>query len=181
MAHFRESALSLCHDLPTAVVAAILDLPEGSDAAYVNTVLSNLSADPWYDPAILPDRQYKTLARVGGVGGFRGFGGVFLNPPQAATGADGRIYLSDSRDVFVLHADRFGATLHRAGPPEAGKRADGPFAIDPNGKVRRNGASRTFPQLAGAASHAAVDHTLAVCLPFSHHVHLVAWQSDHRG
>ena len=181
MAHYRESALSLCHDLPAAVVAAILDLPEGSDAAYVETVLSNLSADPWYDPAILPDRQYKTLSRIGGVGGFRGFGGAFLNPPRAATGADGRIYLSDSEATFVLHADRFGATLHRAAAAMAKPEKNGPFSIDAAGKVRRDGASRKFPRLAGAASFAATEHTLAVCLDLSHHVHIVAWRSDSHG
>lgn len=181
MAHYREGALSLCHDLPTAVVADILDLPEGSDAAYVETVLANLSADPWYNPAILPDRQYKTLSRVGGVGGFRGFGGVFLNPPQAETGADGRIYLSDSEATFVLHADRFGATLHRASAARVKPEKTGSFSIDAAGKVRRDGASRKFPRLAGAASFAATVHTLAVCLDLSHHVHIVAWQSDSDG
>jgi len=181
MAHYREGALSLCHDLPTGVVAAILDLPEGSDAAYVETVLSNLSADPWYDPAILPDRQYKTLARVGGVGGFRGFGGAFLNPPQAETGADGRIYLSDSETTFVLHADRFGATFHRAAAAKPRPKKTGPFSIDADGKVRRDGASRKFPRLAGAASFAATEHTLAVCLDLSHHVHIVAWGSESHG
>ncbi|MFP4351152.1 MAG: hypothetical protein ACLFQY_22935, partial [Desulfococcaceae bacterium] len=73
-----------------------------------------MAADPWYDPAELPDRQYKTLSLMGRVGGFRGFGGEFLNPPRAATGSDGQIYLFDSDAAFVLHADRFGATLHRA-------------------------------------------------------------------
>lgn len=111
-------------------------------------VLRNMAADPWYDPAELPDRQYKTLSLMGRVGGFRGFGGEFLNPPRAATGSDGQIYLFDSDAAFVLHADRFGATLHRAG------------------KVRRNGAVRKFPQLAGSTSFAATDHTLAVCLDF---------------
>lgn len=181
MAHYREGALPLCHDLPTTVVAAILDLPEGSDAAYVKAVLAHLSADPWYDPAILPDRQHKTLARVGGVGGFRGFGGVFLNPPRAMTGPDGRIYLSDSEATFVLHADRFGATLHRAGAAKAKPTNNSPFSIDAEGKVRRNGASRKFPQLAGAGSFAAAEHTLAVCLNLSHHVHIVAWQSESHG
>jgi hypothetical protein len=177
MAQYREGALSLLADLPTQVTAAILDLPEGSDAAYVQMVLGNMEADPWYDPTELPDRQYKTLSLIGRVGGFRGFGGEFLNPPIAATGSDGLIYLSDSESTFVLHADRFGATLHRTGKPEAKPPQKNFFSIDAAGKVRRDGAARSFPRLAGCASFAATRHTLAVCLEFSHHVHLVAWQS----
>jgi len=177
MAHYREGALSLFPDLPTEVTAAILDLPKGSDAAYVNMVLRHMANDPWYDPTVLPDRQYKTLSLIGRVGGFRGFGGEFLNPPRAATGSDGLIYLSDSDAAFVLHADRFGATLHRTEKPEIKPPHKTAFSIDSAGKVRRDGAARKFPRLAGCASSAATNHTLAVCLDSSHHVHLVAWQS----
>lgn len=178
LAHCREGALTVLRDLPAAVAAAILDLPAGSDAAYIDIVLSHLVSDPWHDPSVFPDRQRKTLALAGKVGGFRGFGGVFLNPPIAAVSSDGRIYLSDTQDIFLLHADRFGATLRRCSGLDIKKGKNSSFFIDETGKVRRNGASRKFPQLAGAASFASTDHTLAICLPFSHHVHLVAWQSD---
>lgn len=179
LAHYREGALSVCDGLPPEVTARILGLPDGSDAAYAGTVTGHLKADPWYDPASLPDQQYGSLAPVGTVGGFRGFGGTFLNPPEAFRGNDGRIHLRDSEGAWVLFADRFGATLHRTDPQAKGKPgAAGAFRIDARGKVVRDGAGRRFPHLAGAASSADDGSTLAVCLPLSHHVHLIAWKSD---
>ena len=59
-------------------------------------------ADPWAFSAkqgAAPD-----LTLVGQAGGFRGYGGQFLTPPQVITAGD-RIYAYDSDCCWSVHAD----------------------------------------------------------------------------
>ena len=48
------------------------------------------------------------------IGGFRGFGGPFVSPPEVVQ-AEGGIFAFDSEYCHELHADCFGATLKRYG------------------------------------------------------------------
>lgn len=106
LAHYRAGALDVAEHLPHALVRAVLDLP--ADVA-VPTALASLRRDPWFDPRG-KERGLRLVCRYGA---FRGFGGLFLTPPLvAAVGED--LLVASGDDCWLLYADRFGTTLHRA-------------------------------------------------------------------
>lgn len=181
MAHYREGALETCARLPPPLARAALRLFGVEDGLPIEPVLERLRADPWLHPALLRNhapipRNLRVVARVGA---FRGFGGTFLRPPVVAV-CEGQFYVSDGEACWLLSADVFGATLERAGTGLPGSDPPAPAALqmDREGVVRREGLSRTFPELREAASSASDGTTLAVTVPLSHAVYLVAVASD---
>jgi hypothetical protein len=160
------------------VAAAALGLPDATLARdEIDTVIHQLMADPWLDPAQAvrgkPDAQHLHL--VGRVGAFRGFGGAFIRPPQV-TCPGGQFVASDADQHWLLHADRFGATLHRlaALPTEPPIMAAPLFKVGLGGKVSRGAHQAVFPDLVVSHSSAANTSTLAVTTPLSHAVYLIA-------
>ena len=93
--------------------------------------------------------------------------------------AEREIHLRDATGAWRLHADRFGTTLKRdaGASPAADSRPAGRFKLTAGGRVIRGQATRTFPELAGAAELGDTDDTLAVRPPWSHYVHLIVWGS----
>lgn len=174
MAHYREGALRILARLPDPLAHAALGLPAGFSASR-DQLLEALS-DRWRRPetAGAPFGP-KGLAIVGRIGGFRGFGGLFLAPPEVFT-LRGALYAFDSESCWSLHADLFGATLQRYGPslPDGSVEKDGLFKLFPDGTVRKGGLSGNFPLLKGHRSLASDGTTLAVTLPRSHRIYLVA-------
>jgi hypothetical protein len=107
LAHFREPALAAADTLPPDLALDALDAPADSDWHEVRDAhLSN----PWFG--------YKVPATpVHRIGAFRGFGGQFLSPPLLARSGS-HILVRSGDDSWILLADAFGATLHRATPDE---------------------------------------------------------------
>jgi hypothetical protein len=178
LAHYRASALDLCRRLAPRVAAAALSLPAVElERDEVDTVVNQLLADPWLDPAAAihgePDSQHLHL--VGRVGAFRGFGGTFMRPPQV-TAPGGNFVASDGEHHWRLHADRFGATLHRiAVVPTAPPVLAAPlFKLGLRGKISRGAHSAVFTDLLVSHGSAANQSTLAVTTPLSHAVYLIA-------
>ncbi len=176
LAHYRTGALAAARGLPENVARAALGL--GPDAPPVSQSLARLEADLWLDPARMkaaPGTR-RWLQVMTAVSGFRGFGGEFLTPPRVAA-YDGQIIVSDVENSWLLTADLFGATLHRLGPaitaPKAEK-VNKAFTINDAGRIEKGAESVTLRWLAGSNSQAAVDDTLAVTLPLSHSLFLVA-------
>lgn len=174
LAHLRRPALEIARGLPAPIARAALGLPPG--AAEATRAIDRLAADPWLPPALAEQpAPTRRLALVGRVGAFRGFGGLFLRPPILEPAAEGFL-VSDGEGVWLLAADACGATFQRvAGVPSL--RRPTPFALLKDGTVRAGDHSARFPELAEAASHAADGQTLAVTVPLSHAVHLVALQA----
>jgi hypothetical protein len=149
----------------------------GKNGPPINALLDRLRADPWWRPT--SDSRSGPLTReadlqiVSRIGAFRGFGGLFMSPPVVSL-EDGHFVLEESGNYWLLTADVFGATLHRWSKPPRAARSVQAFQIDPNGVVTNGKLSRTFPELAGAASAAASPTTLAVTTSLSHAVFLVA-------
>src|SRR5262249_14803341 len=155
LAHLREGALETCGRLAPKLARAALGLSPAAKSLPLETVVQELRADPWLDPASLgkAPAPEKRLRVVGAVGAFRGFGGPFLRPPRVAY-AEGHFLASDGERCWVLCADRFGATLHPAGadlPPDG---SDSFFQIDKKGKVTRDKESQFFPELKDPSSRA---------------------------
>jgi hypothetical protein len=174
MAHYREGALRAVADLPDALARAALDLPAGFSASK-DRLLETL-ADRWRRPETAGEPYGPSgLAIVARAGGFRGFGGIFVAPPEVFT-LHGTLYAFDSESCWSLHADLFGATLQRYGPdlPGGSVEKDGLFKLFPDGTVQKGGLSGSFPLLKGHRSLASDGTTLAVTLPRSHRIYLVA-------
>ena len=108
LAQFRESALASAESLPDDALAAAIGAPEPLEAA---ATVAQLRADRWWRPDREPPEAGSVVHRVGG---FRGFGGPFLAPPEVVT-TDGHVEVRSGDDVWALHADAWGATLTRQG------------------------------------------------------------------
>ena len=137
LAHYRSSALSLCHSLPAALVLNALGVP-GAD---LQAILSRLKQDPWFVPSA-PGLGFRL---VGSVGSFRGFGGAFLAPPQV-TRVGQQLFVVSGDDAWILALDAFGCTLHRARPEDL---AGASFNVERAGvsveRTRVNGFDKSLP------------------------------------
>ena len=181
MAHYRDGALAACDELPEALGRTALGLADGSTSPELRVVLQRLRSDPWLRPEEVcgnGEGVARRLRLVARVGAFRGFGGTFLRPPRL-TFSDGQIFTNDGEAYWVMHADAFGRTLHRAGtaPPDGARRApslQGPFQLNREGVVRCGPHVQTFPELREPTSVVWDQTTLAVTIPSSHAVYVVA-------
>jgi hypothetical protein len=174
LAQYRAGALAAARTLPEELARRALEL--GPAAPAVDVAVARLEQEPWLHPARMRAapgaRQF--LQVVAAVGSFRGFGGNFLTPPTVAC-QDGQIIVSDVESSWLLTADIYGATLHRLGSTlplpsvfQAG------FTINGLGKVECGPHTLLLPWLAGYSSAASNDKTLAVTLPLSHLLFLIA-------
>jgi hypothetical protein len=183
MAHYRTKALALAETTTKDVFTRIFGLREDLNTIERRQALANLQQDRWYDPAADPSLRIKpkpkgALGIVAACGGFAGFGGPFHSPPRVRV-ADGVLVAFDGSQLWELHADVFGAVLARIHPRPSQRRSAGSrdFTIGRDGMVRKKGQREyayILDELAKSASSAALPDTLAVCLPHSHYIYLVA-------
>jgi len=113
------------------------------------------------------------LEVVARVGAFRGFGGEFMRPPSVVA-AGGVLFARDGPDAWQVIADRFGQVLVRRGAVAAADAARRDVTVKPDGTVRWASLESRFPALRSASSSACDGSTLAITLPTSHHVFLIA-------
>jgi hypothetical protein len=169
MAHYRPGALALCAELPPNITRAALGLP--ANAEPIEPLLEALKGNRWLNPNSPISNSLKLVGRVGA---FRGFGGLFLTPPTV-TVLNGQLFVRNGDEVWLLMADAFGATFHRAEKVAAATAVTPtPFKLDRNGKISLNGQTQTIPELAAYTSAASDGQTLAVTTSLSHAVFLVA-------
>lgn len=173
MAHFRKSAVAAADTLPESLALAAIEAP----AARWSQVRDRLIADPWYDPAA-PNDASTTPRVVARAGAFRGFGGLFTEPPTAAM-ADGQLFVRGGSECWLLMADAFGATFHRATPEEFERgraRSALPDGISVRGGTATvRGCSVSLPSAFGEVTSACASHTtLALTSPHTHAILLVA-------
>lgn len=103
MAHYREPAVALLRSLDPDVARLAL----GADSRHL---IEAAAAGPWIEtPA-----DGREILRVGG---FRGFGGLFIAPPLVRA-ADDQLLVRSGDDAWLLIADSFGATFQRIATPE---------------------------------------------------------------
>lgn len=175
MAHYRESALDACLNLNAELARKALGVP-GSNLQ-IEFVVERLKLDPWLAPSGVKEGGgwKKSLRQVGYAGEFRGFGGTFISPPEVSL-SEGEFILFDNESCWMLTADVFGATLHRIGTdlPDVDAKTSSGFAIDKSGRVTKEQYQAVFPHLAAATSSASSATTLAVTIPVSHSVYLIA-------
>ncbi len=102
LAHYREGALEVARQLPSELCQSLLGCSP--------QVLDELVEQPWRDPQGGQPERFQVVARVGS---FRGFGGLFIRPPEVTSAGRDRFFVSDGEERFLLAADLFGATFHR--------------------------------------------------------------------
>lgn len=172
LAHLREGVLqraaALAPDLALAAVGAdpLSDWP---------ATLLRLQQDPWFDPgAALP--HIPSAAATARVGGFRGFGGLFVAPPEVAADSQ-HLWVRSAEECWLLTADCFGHTFHRATTEEFDAAARNQALP---GEVKVRGTQIVHPQgtldladLVSIRSVAATAHTLALTSPCAHAIVLI--------
>jgi len=177
LAHFRVGALDAAEALPETLRLASLGAGPGRSWVQLR---ERLQANPWFDPATEPTAETKAaqgLRVVAQPGSFRGFGGLFVEPPLVASAGDEFLARSDNA-CWLLTADVFGATFHRVAL-EAFETASREQRL-PEGlqlkatTVVLNGRRIEFPALGEFTSAATNSTTLALTSRFTHSVILVA-------
>jgi len=177
LARYRESALDVAAGLPPRLAAFVLGLEHELPAEPLANLLDMLREDPWRTPEaaladlIKPGERPRSLDIVAQAGAFRGLGGEFLAPPRVSA-HDGRLYVTDGTGDWLLAADVFGTDFIRCAKPR--KRATASQSLNHAGVVEWQGQTCAFEELADASSCALLARTLAVTLPTSHRVYLVA-------
>jgi hypothetical protein len=173
LAHFRDGALALAATLPPQLAAVAIGAP---NRRAVTDVLARLSQDIWFDPAAAGE-QSATLRLAREVGAFRGYGGLFKQPPQIAAVSGGWLVRS-ADDYWFLTADAFGATFHRATADEwNGANLDKRFPPDTRltgQKLKQGSNSLTLPMSGPVTSATTSGNTLALTSSHTHTILFVA-------
>jgi len=172
--HYRESALEHWRKLPDGLKSVSMGIDPGEPAPSPAAFESAL-ANPWHPPHLAGRETGLKLGVVGKVGRFRGLGGEFAEPPLVAASGD-TIIAYDGEGSWNLWADYFGITLRRVpqGVDNSNNRQQGGLSIDKAGTISSGSLRLPFPPLAGWSSFASTSTTLAVTLPHSHAVYVVA-------
>lgn len=169
LAHYRSGALALADGLDEGLVRAVLGVPSGSWLRLREGFRDN----PWFDPS----GQDTGLRVVAEVGAFRGFGGLFRQPPQVAAGEE-QFLVRSGGEHWLMTADLFGATFHRATAEEFDRAASHrawPRDLElKQAALIRGGKTLPLPVLEQPNSLVANAHTVAATSPHSHTITLVA-------
>lgn len=187
VAALRNNALESLRKLPASIAKQILDPLQSTPSFDVASHIDSIEKNPWH--SLSRSKSDATMpappALVHTVGAFTGFGGTFTAPPSVFTD-DQRLFVHDHSSLWRLYTDRFGWTLHRAsesilttkisikGKPNRKPKVDRDVNIASDGTVAWSKQSVRFAHLAYASSQAFDGHSLAVTLPTSFHVFVVA-------
>ncbi len=180
LVQYRPAALRLLREMPWRFAARCFDALDDVTESDWHQWLDRLDTDCWLAAV---NRQTASASRslriVRVTGGFRGFGGPCLRPPTV-TSNEGSLFVTDGGETWQLLVDAFGTLWHRV--PRASYKSKTPdvskVTIDSGGRVAWDGKYQDFAELADASSFAFNGQTLAVTLPTSHHVFLVAQQDE---
>ncbi len=170
MAHWRKPALEAWGRLDPKLARVTLRL-NVDDSTPIEVLRQHL-VHVFQRPAGTDDPSLQIVYRTGG---FRGFAGPFLAPPKVYASGD-RVFAVDSTGHHMIFADAFGALIERTteSTPSA---TTSPFRYETDGTVRAFGATCHFPMLASASSVASNQDFMAVALPHSHHIWIIAWSA----
>jgi hypothetical protein len=181
LVQYRKAALRLANELPWQLAARCVGTPPEMTESEWHSRLARLELEHWFSPSSREITEAKpVLSVVRTIGGFRGFGGPCQALPRV-TASNGMLIVSDGQSHWELRADVFGTLWHRIPTPahRSSPAATQPsIAIDPRGRVAWGDTHQQFAELADASSFASDGQTLAVTLPTSYHVFLVARTSS---
>ena len=167
LAHYRTGALALLPSLPEALARVALAVPEG---AKWTEAAAALHSNRWS----MADGTRRSEPFT--VGAYRGFGGLFAQPPLVASAGE-ELFVRSGEECWLLVADAFGATFHRATRAEFDA-APADAVPSPKVVIKSNLLSGMSEAVAvdlpgGLASKAVTADVIALTSPFSHAVTLV--------
>jgi len=174
MVRWRAGALNTAERLPPHLSARALGLEPQTSADELARAIGRLRHDPWLTTAqaLQPLDGPRELRLVGRVGEFRGFGGVFLRPPNV--GCRGRsLFALDGEGTWELLADAYGSGFLRTSQSVTTK-PDQTVHISADGRVQWGSDTATISELCGPRSYCVAGDSLAVTLISSHHLYLLA-------
>lgn len=172
---YRQQALHIVRTLPPNFQGALFDCNDQIPESGMLSAIDMLARNPWLSmPEAFAGPDLKRIRIVRRAGAFRGFTGPFLRPPTVAA-AESQLVATDGEGIWILHADVYGCLFLRSkGAKPKPEQLNGPVKFSRKGGLTWDNASANFPELAGWNSAAFDGQTLAVTLPTSHHVFLVA-------
>jgi hypothetical protein len=177
LAHFRQGAIAAADNLPAPLALAAVGAPANGDWPEIR---KRLLADPWYNPSASVPKANGESGRVPVVteaGAFRGYGGVFVEPPRVASAGE-HFLVRSGEERWLLTADVFGATFHRSSPAEfesAEKQTKLPKNLHvSDSKLSWKDVRFEIAGLGKFTSFAANETTLALTSELTHSVILVA-------
>ena len=169
LAHFRKGAIAEADSLPAALALAAVGAAE--EAGW-SKVRNRLMDDPWCNPA----KTQTGVRLVKEAGAFRGFGGLFVEPPHVAAAGE-HFLVRSGQESWLLTADLFGATFHRSSLPDfesAAKQTRLPAGLKvADSKVVYGNRRVELPAMGKCISAAANGTTLALTFELTHAVLLV--------
>jgi hypothetical protein len=117
LAHYRGGVITAAGALPTPLALSAIGAP---GSAHWPRLQEKLKANPWFNPASPLDGEKESASFprfVSQAGAFRGFGGLFVEPPRVTSSGNDFLVRSGD-DCWLLTADIFGATFHRSSAAE---------------------------------------------------------------
>lgn len=199
VAILRSNALDSLRKMPAHLAKQIVAPNSSAPSIDMMNLVASLENNPWCSltPAesvtptgsvtavksAISREQRLTIAHT--VGAFTGFGGNFSAPPKVFLD-ENRIFAFDEQGLWRLFVDRFGWTLHRCSETvltkqiprysKSGAKHSGnkDMYIENDGTVHAESSTVRLAHIAFASSQASDGHSLAVTLPTSFHVFVVA-------
>jgi hypothetical protein len=176
MAQYRTAALDAARNLPAELTARLFSLRSEMPAATIADIIERLAVDPWLaiGDAAVGVTSPTGIRCVGQIGEFRGLGGPFLRPPTVCYAGE-YFWAGDHERRWQFFADQYGSYFHPAGEGQIPvNQSTQDVQLQSNGMVHWQGDRNSFPLFAAASSFACDGATLAVTIPTSHHIFLVA-------
>jgi hypothetical protein len=174
LVQYRLAALRIARTMQWNLAARCFDKLDDETEADWHKRLERLEADRWFSPlGGQAEEAGRSLRIVRTTGGFCGFGGPCQRPPTVSL-EGGNLYVIAGNETFQLLADVFGTLWQRVPTFPARSNASGDVSINSRGKVTWDGMSQDFAELVDPSSSACDGQTLAVTLPTSYHVFLLA-------
>lgn len=171
---YRTAAVDLATRLPVDQLRCLLNISDNIPDSQINSILTRWRSYAWVESEEVCARS--NIQQVSACGAFSGFGGPFPYPPRVFT-HDQQLFASDGQQVWHVLADRFGQSFHRLGlsasynsPPINRHQPQ----IDADGRIQWENETIQLPELSNSTSQAFFSQTLAVTLPNSFHIFLLA-------
>ncbi len=170
MSHYRQCSCAAALRLPSNLAAAALGLPRVVGAEEINLCVQAIMANPWMTPTEHTEKGAapNVLQILAQRGKFRGFSGLFPEPPRVRCNGE-QLLVSSGRRHWRIEADAFNVVFVPIGDAIGTNTA----LVNEDGTVLWSGQNQRFPELVRAASAAATRNTLAVTLRDSFHVFML--------
>jgi len=177
MASYRGPALAIVQHLNVALIRSLFQIADSVPEKCIRKWFAELESNPWAQLQLDETVPKCEVSMVHRCGAFRGFGGLFLEPPRLFLHL-GQIYVREYQGIYKLIADQFGALFQRMGNFEPEKTTHRPAAVvDSQGIIRWEGCENLQCPWMSTSSQAFDGKTLAMTLPDSFYIYLFAKQA----